>query len=454
MLPIPLLRQGRETASRDTRVLHAVTGSPLATISESPAVLTRLTVKAMHTAPQMPSAEVAVVLAEAGRLFAKATLGGQTPEEYCQQQALASGVPIGVARRAAERYQEECRLLAETAEAQRPAGAAPGRPARWARRGSVLAVVAPSNHPGTHIAWLQAIALGYSTAVRPGARDPITPLRLARALLQAGLHPNRMSLLPGPHTTADALVMAADLALVYGSEATVARMRGNERVLVRGPGRSKILVDGPVDDGTLGHLITEIADDGGVRCTNTTAVFTSGDHHALADALATRLAALPVHSVTHPDSRLPARPLQEARALRSALAEAAHGAADMAEPYYAGDPTPVVDGDAAVLRPAVMCVDSSDHPGLRTELPFPCVWVAPWRADEGIGPLEDSLALTLLTENDALVAEALQTPSVRTVIHGKVTGWWKDPYLPHDGYIGQFLREVRGLAVPSPRTAA
>ncbi|WP_058042242.1 aldehyde dehydrogenase family protein [Streptomyces roseifaciens] len=450
---IPILRQGSEGTSRDTRVLHAVTGAPLGTLHEAPAVVNRLAVKAMRTAPDTPPGEIAAVLAQAGRLFARATLGGQTPEEYFRLQALASGVPIAVARRTAERLAEECGLLADVTEEQRPAGTGPGRPARWARRGSVLAVVAPSNHPGTHIAWLQAIALGYGVAVRPGARDPITPLRLARALLEAGLHAGRLSLLPGSHAAADALVAAADLALVYGSEATVARMRGNDRVLVRGPGRSKILVDVPLDDDILDYLVAEIADDGGVRCTNATAIFTSGDQQALADALAERLAALPLLPVTDPGAELPARPVKEARALRSALVAAAQGAADVAERHYAGDPTPVIDGDAAVLRPAVMWVDRSDHPGLRTELPFPCVWVAPWRAGEGLGPLDDSLALTLLTENDVLVAEALDAPTVRTVIHGKVTGWWADPYLPHDGYLGQFLREARGFAVSTKRTA-
>lgn len=449
MLSIPLLRQGTERTSRDTRVLHAVTGTPLATVHEAPALLTRLTTKRMRTTgPPPPPDELAAVLAEAGRRFAKTTIAGLDPEAYAEMQALASGVPVRVARQTLQRLADESALLAEVVEAQRPAGGALPGPARWSRRGSVLGVVAPSNHPATHIAWLQAVALGYGVAVRPGARDPFTPQRIAHALLDAGFDPDRISLLPGPHSAADALTGAADLALVYGSEATVARMRGNDRVLVRGPGRSKILVDGPVDDGLLDHLVTDIADDGGVRCTNATAVFTSGDHLALAEALAERLAELGVLPVTHPDAVLPVRPSAEARALRAALRGEAAGAPDLAERHYAGDATPVVDGDGAVLRPAVVAVDRSDHPGLATELPFPCVWVAPWHPSEGIAPLGDSLALTLLTDRSALVEAALDDPTIRTVVHGRVPGWWKDPFLPHDGYIGQFLREVRGHVAP------
>ncbi|MFI8192201.1 aldehyde dehydrogenase family protein [Streptomyces sp. NPDC085946] len=433
-------------------MLRSVTGEALATVHEAPPLLTRLTAKAMRTAPEPGFEELATVLAEAGRIFATETIAGQTPDDYCRLQALASGVPVGVPRRTVARLEHECGLLPDVVGEHRPVGAASNRPARWVRRGSVLGVVAPSNHPSTHLGWLKAVALGYGVAVRPGARDPITPLRLVRALLRAGLPARLLSLLPGPHPTADTLITAADLALVYGGEDTVARLRGDGRVLVHGPGRSKILVDGPVDDGLLDYLVGEIAEDGGVRCTNTSVVLTSGDHRALAAALAERLAALPVLPVTDPDAALPARPLKEALALRQALTAAAGGAPDLMETYGDGDPTPLVDGDAAVLRPAVVRVDRSDHPGLRSELPFPCVWVAPWHAAEGIAPLRDSLVVTLIGTDPALTDEALRTPSIRTVVHGRAPGWWRDPYLPHEGYIGQFLRDVSGYVTSDGRS--
>jgi hypothetical protein len=445
---IPVLRQGVESASRDTHILHAVTGLPLATVHEAPPLLTRLTVKAMRAVPENAPEKLASVLSEAGRIFATETIDGQTPDDYCHQQALASGVPIAVARRTVDRLGRECGQLPDVVAEQRPIGVVPNRPARWIRRGSLLGVVAPSNHPATHLGWLKAVALGYGIAVRPGARDPITPLRLIRALLQAGLAPQSLSFLPGPHAAADTLVTAADLALVYGGEDTVARLRGNSRVLAHGPGRSKILVDGLADEGLINHLLGEIADDGGVRCTNTTVVLTSGDHRALAATLAERLAALPVLPVTDPNAALPARRLKEAQALRRALTAAAEGAPDLVAASGTEDPTPLVDGDAAVLRPAVMCVDRSDHPGLRTELPFPCVWVAPWRTSDGVTPLRDSLVVTLIGASQSLADEALRTPSIRTVVRGRVPGWWRDPYLPHEGYLGQFLREVRGYVVP------
>ncbi len=444
LLPIPVLRAGQERTSRDTRVLHGVNGAPLALVHEAPALVTKLTVRAMRQAPRMPLDERLAVLADAGNLFAKATLNGQTPEEYCRVQALVSGVPVSVARQTLGRMSEDCGLLADVISRQCPVGAC--QTARWVRRGSVFGVVAPSNHPATHGAWLQAVAMGYRVAVRPGMRDPVTPLRLVRALLRAGLDPGWISLLPGSHAAGETLVDAADLALVYGSEATVARLRGSDRVLVRGPGRSKIVVDSPVDAATLDYLVTEIAADGGVRCTNATAVFTSGDHRALAESLAERLARLPAHVVTDDRAVLPVRPVTEAAGIRAALDRAAQGAVDVAARYYQAGPLAVVDEGAVALRPAVMRVDSCDHPGLGTELPFPCVWVAPWRPSDGVRPLDNSLALTLLTDNASLVTEALEAPGIRTVVRGTVPAWWRNPYLPHDGYLGQFLKEARGFA--------
>jgi acyl-CoA reductase-like NAD-dependent aldehyde dehydrogenase len=446
---VPAFREGQERTSRDTRTLHGVDGAPLAVVHEAPALVTRMTVRTMGNAPAVAQDERLAVLAEAGRLFAGATLGELTPDGYCRAQALASGVPIGVARGSLSRVADDCGRLGEVVARQAPVGA--GRTARWVRRGTVLGVVAPSNHPATHGAWLQAVAMGYRVAVRPGARDPFTPLRLATALTAAGLPAGWISVLPGPHAAADALLDAADLSLVYGGADTVARLRGNDRVLVRGPGRTKILIDRPVDGATLDHLVAEIASDGGVRCTNTTAVFCSGDHRALAQALAERLAQLPAHPVTDDRAVLPVRPRREAEGLRTVLDRHAHGAFDLVPKFHDDGPLAAVGDDAVALRPAVICVDSADHPGLGVELPFPCVWVAPWRPSEGIGPLDGSLALTLLTDDESLVAAALDAPGIRTVLHGPVPGWWKNPFLPHDGYLAQFLLEARGFAAASRR---
>ncbi|MDH6131742.1 acyl-CoA reductase-like NAD-dependent aldehyde dehydrogenase [Kitasatospora sp. MAA4] len=449
MHSVPVLRATGEYRSHEVAQVLALSGEPLAEVDQAPPLLVRRSLDEQRRAPEQSTEERLAALRTAGELFRTAELGGESPQQYTRSHALATGTPVGVAERALDRYPVLTAGLESVLAGERPAGVGAG--ARWVPRGSVLGVVAPSNHPGVHTSWLQALALGYRVAVRPGARDPFTPARLIRALRAAGLEPGWATLLPGSHAAADALVAAADLAMVYGGPESEARYGGSDRVKVRGPGRTKVLVlgDNPSEE-DLDHLVREIAGDGGVRCTNTTAVFTDGDHGRLAQALADRLAKLPVLPVTDPGSALPARTVEEAAALYRTLDGLLAGAVEVSAAHYAGERHPLVDG-YAVLRPAVLRCDRPDHPGLGVELPFPCVWVAPWTPQDGIAPMRGSLALTVLAETghphaEDVLRQALDEPTVRSVLDGPVVDWGADPQFPHDGQLSQFLMEARGFA--------
>ncbi|NDK23985.1 aldehyde dehydrogenase family protein [Streptomyces sp. TR1341] len=459
MRTLPVLRPAGPYRSDDRGLLRAVSGAPLAEVGEAPPLLVRRTLEQQRRArveadgrPRALGEERLRTLRIAGELFLTATLDGERPEDYVRVQSLATGLPEAAVRRAMTQLRDQLAGLGPALGAQRPSGAGPDSPrAKWVRRASLLGVIAPSNHPATHGAWVQALALGYQIAVRPGGRDPFTPLRLVRALVQAGLGPAEATVLPGSHAAADTLVDTADLALVYGGESTVARYRDTSRVLVRGPGRTKALLLGTdQDDAVLDHLVQEVSDDGGVRCTNLTTVFTTGDHAALADALASRLAKLPVLPAADPDAVLPLRHISEATALHAAVQAHARDAVDVSAAHHGADPHPLVQEEAAAMRPIVLRCDSPTHPGTAVEMPYPCVWVAPWRPEDGTGPLGDSLALHLLDRDDGPAAEWLaallrDAPTVRTLLRGPHHRWWRDPLLPHDGYLGQFLMEARGL---------
>jgi acyl-CoA reductase-like NAD-dependent aldehyde dehydrogenase len=437
-----------------------VDGAPVAKVSLAPPLLVRRVIDELRAATAQPAPARLAAINRAGELFATATLDGETPHDYCQRQARASGVPMQVAKRSLAAMQASTAGLAAALELQRPPTTADwdsahfeqGVHAVWVPRGQVLGVVAPSNHPMTHVSWLQALALGYRAAVRPGRRDPFTPLRLARALLAAGLDPGHLAVVPGTHASADALVAAADLAIVYGADETVSRYAGSSRVLTRGPGRSKVLVDAELDDDLLDFLVSAVAADSGVRCTNASTLLTRGDHRALANALARRLAHMKARRVDDPRAACPVLPLDQARRLRRWLRDQSGDALDVCAEYNA-DPDGIVDlGDgSAALRPAVLLSARANQPGFGSELPFPCVWVAPWSIADGVEPLRDSLAVTLVTSNMALVRSALAEPSIRKVFHGRVPPWWSCPDLPHDGYIAHFLCEAKGFATQPAR---
>ena len=170
---------------------------------------------------------------------------------------------------------------------------------------------------------------------------------------------------------------------------------------------------------------------------NATAVFVEGDPAPLCEALAQRLSAMPSLPPEHEDAVLPVQPIGAARALADHLR--ARAASD-AVPWLGADGVVGDLGDgSAALRPAVHQLDRPGDPRTAVELPFPCVWVAPWDRRDGTTPLRDSLVLTLITGDESLVDQVAAEPSVRNLHLGDHPTYRMEPGLPHDGYLGEFL---------------
>lgn len=247
------------------------------------------------------------------------------------------------------------------------------------------------------------------------------------------------------------MIDAADLSIVYGGKDTEERYAGHSKVLIRGPGRSKVFVgDDQPDAGVLDVLVESVAGDGAVSCTNASALLIAGPPRRLATALAERLAVLPALPPTDPDAVLPALPLAEALRLRASLV----GVEDLCRPFYShAGVTDLRDG-SAILHPAVLLCERPEANHFGSELPFPCVWVAPWVPDIDLAPLRCSLVLTLLTDNANIVEAALTEPTIRKVFWGCPPTGSARHTLPHDGYLAQFLMEAKGLSVDREGTDA
>jgi hypothetical protein len=100
----------------------------------------------------------------------------------------------------------------------------------------------------------------------------------------------------------------------------------------------------------------------------------------------------------------------------------------------------------AALRPAVHLLASPDERTLNVELPFPCVWVASWSRDDGLAPLRNSLALSLITDDEQLVDDLLNEPTVTNVYVGGYPTYFGAPHVPHDGFLADFLMWNKGFA--------
>lgn len=438
-----------------TRVPSSVTdvcGAEVARLSLVPPVYAGRALAALRKAGEFPAAGLDALLEVAAEEFANGTVGGLGVREYEHLVSRTSGIPLAVVRDATRGTARFVSRVRSSAEQGRPRGTVRDRRnpsheaghAVWARQGEVFAVNASGSHPGVHRLWLEALALGYRVAVRPSRREPFTPHRLVGALHRAGIGTDRLVLLPTDHRTAGTLIRGADRAIVYGGDEAVARHAHDARVLPQGLGRTKVLVTADTDwREHLDSIVGSVADEAGASCVNATAVFVEGDPAPLAEAVAARLSRLPGLPPQDTRAVLPVCPLDRARDLDSYLRSVAAGT----RAWLGGDGIVEDLGDgSAVLRPAVHQVVDAGAPQLRTELPFPCVWVAPWKRSDGIGPLRETLVLSVLSRDRALLDALVAEPTIANVYAGDDRPpYWMSPGVPHDGYLSDFL--MRGKAV-------
>jgi acyl-CoA reductase-like NAD-dependent aldehyde dehydrogenase len=451
VVPLDALGARGTYRARNRLTVCDVAGRPNAELSLVPSLFVDRTMKAMRSSVAHAPDERIGMIGRAAGLFATATLNGLTPDEYAHRVSRVGGTPITVVRATLTAIAARLRKVHYSVDHARPAGAVnrwddpltrTGR-AVWVRRGNVFAVHAAGNHPGPHSLWPEALALGYSVAVRPSRREPFTPHRLVTALRAAGFGGDQVALLPTDHTTADTLVRGADLGLVYGGEDVVRKYAGNPSVLPQGPGRSKILLTREVDwQEHLDTIVDSVSGHGGTGCVNATAIFVEGDPAPLCAALAERLAAVPSLPPQDPAAVFPVQPLATAKALEAHLLHRASGT----RPWLGGDGVLEELGDgSAVLRAAVHQLDGPNPPQAAVEMPFPCVWVAPWTRDAGLGPLRDTLVLTAITHDEGLVTELVEEPSIGNVYIGDHRTYWMESGLPHDGYLAEFLMRSKSV---------
>jgi acyl-CoA reductase-like NAD-dependent aldehyde dehydrogenase len=437
--------------TQERQTITDVAGNPLAELSLVPRLFVTRAMAALHKAETLPVDERLAALARAGEAHATGTVDGVSADEHQFMVSRASGMPISVVRSAAEGVARSAVDAYRSAQYARPLGAVNDwrdpltrtGSGVWTRRGDVFAVHAPGNHPGVHALWLEALALGYRVAVRPSRRDPFTPHRLISALRGAGFADDQVVLLPTGYDAADEILRGADLAMVYGGEDVMRKYAAQAKVLPQGPGRSKILLTADVDwRDYLDVVVASISHEGGRGCVNTTAVFVEGDPTPVAQALAERLAAIPSLPPEDEHAVLPVVPLADAQKLERYLLAKAAGTV----PWLGGDG--VVDelGDgSAVLRPAVHQLDRPDAEQAGVELSFPCVWIAPWTPEAGVGPLQETLVLTAITHDTRLVDALVAEPTISNVYVGNHPTYWMEPGIPHDGYLAEFLMRSKAV---------
>jgi len=451
MLQIEALGPDGEYRTRARGAVADAAGDPALEISLVPGLVASHWIDSIRDVDIPSIAETLELLRTAADIIEREELLGDTLHAYEHRVSALTGTPIAVIRQCTELIAGKLRDAARGARLARPAGSqAPDLPrheqqregAAWCRVSDVFAVNAAGNSPGVHSMWIEALAPGYRVAVRPSTRGPLTPGRLISALRRAGMPGHQAIMVPTDHAAADAVIGRADVTLLYGGQDVVDRYRNRSDVLTQGSGRSKLVVAAGADREAALDLATEgVLYHAGTACTSTTAVCVEDDPSAFANALARGMQDIEPACPWDDRARLPCMPEQDAQTLvDGVLTSVDPGAVRLAPTVRRVGSA----GSMSAVTPAVIELRSPSDPLLSRELPFPCVWVAPFHRD-AIESLSDSLVVAMLTDADELVSRALELPAVANVYVGRPTSWLH-PDVPHDGFLGEFLMRSKGFA--------
>lgn len=485
-LHLPLLRAGRPYRSLDTVLLTDVaSGEPVAEVSQAnPGLIARDLTRAAasrRALGRLSAGELVAVCREAARRFTDGELPAgevagepalQSPEDYVRRLSATTGMPHALARANMEKIRF---VLAEMETvlggltrgldlAVLDAGWAlvDGRPLSYLAQTDALGVVLPSNSPGVHSLWIPAIPLKVPLALKPGSREPWTPLRIAQALLAAGCPPEAIGFYPSGHAGANEILLGTGRSLLFGDRSTVGVWADDPGVQLHGPGWSKVLLGEDRLERwpeALDLMVESVAANGGRSCINASGVWVPGHGRQIAAALAERLAAVEALPLDHPQAALAAFPdAATAHRVSDYIDQrlAAGGAEDLTAPLRGG--TRVAEaGGCTFLLPTVIWCDGPEHPLAQSELLFPFVSVVEVPQREMLTRLGPSLVLSALTDDPELIAELLACRAVERLNVGDLPTSRVSWDQPHEGNLFEHLYRQRAfqspeLLAPAPAT--
>lgn len=320
---------------------------------------------------------------------------------------------------------------------------------QWTPVGDALAIVAPGNVIPVHAMWAVLVAAGFPVVVKPSGGDPLTPARVVAALIEAGVPPELLSLLPLDGADVPLLTQLAPGAVAFGDDVTLARLPNLRRGY--GPGRSlAIVTDAALQNPAVrADVFRGMTADAGRGCINTSVVAVVGAGDAGLELLARDLASLRAHALHEETAVLGALSDEVASAWAARLDGAvAEGGTDYCASHRCGGRLERT-ADGTFLLPALIEV-ARDAPARQWEVPAPVAWVVRWPETvlrDGVAVLEgpplQALVASQFVDSDPLFASLCVQPGIGKVYQGLPTTC-TDLCLPHAGFItdGLFIAKA------------
>jgi len=467
MWNIPILRSGQAYYSKELLTLRDyATGELVAEVSQANAGLVSrdLQQDVWSDFQTLASADILDRLRQAAEHFMLADLPigdqSQSPEQLVAAQSATTGLPHELCRQNMKKIEAAMANMGQIldgltggldlATLDAGFGDRDGHVVSYAARSRRFGAILPANSPGVHALWVPAIALRTPVALKPGQREPWTPLRILEALRLAGLPETAFGYYPCGHDGAGVILRKCGCSMMFGAGPTVRPWLNDPRVEIHGPGYSKVLLGpdrSPSWADSVDLIVASVAANGGRSCINASGIRTASHGEELADALAQRLTQIVPRHRDDPEATLaafsdPAIARSIDAAIERGLAQG--GAEDVTARYREGDRLVEFEG-GTYLQPTVIYCENADHALTNQEYLFPFVSVIEQPGEQLVPSLGPSLVLTALTEEpsieDALMARADIGRLNLGPIPTTVLQWDQ----PHEGNIFHHLYQQRAF---------
>ena len=480
MLHVPILRAGRSYRSLDTLTLPDVrTGEPVAQVSQANRGLIAKDLadmaRSLRAVRSLGVARLVDICRRAADLFATAELpvddgASQSSGDYVKSLSATTGMPESLCRA----NMEKIRFVLERMESILAGwtrgldltvldagwGIQDGRSVSYAAQAECLGAILPNNSPGVHSLWVPAFALKYPLVLKPGRQEPWTPLRIARALVGAGAPPEAASFYPSDHAGATEILLRCGRSMMFGDSSTLRAWADDPRVQLHGPGWSKVILDRDAADDWTSHLdmmADSIAENGGRSCVNASGVWTVSHGPEIAQALASRLAAVQAYPLDDPRARLAAFPEPQQAVRMSEMIDRmlrVPGAEDLSAKARGSERIARVDGCTFLLPTVIWCEDP-DHPLASCEFLFPFASVVQVDRESLLERIGPTLVATALTGDEAFRRSLVECRRIDRLNLGPIPTCRVSWDQPHEGNLFEHLYRQRALqSVAAPVAGA
>ncbi|MGA2255263.1 MAG: aldehyde dehydrogenase family protein [Thermoguttaceae bacterium] len=467
MIDVPLLRSGQPYTSKEMLDLRDyATGESVARLSiANPGLISRdLLHDAWTPLQDLRVEDILGMLRAAAHCFMTAPLpvGGrvQSPENFVVMQCATTGLPHSLCRQNMAKIESAMLDMATILDGLTGGidldvldtgyGLRDGHTVSYAPKARRFGAVLPANSPGVHALWLPAFALKMPLALKPGQREPWTPLRIIESLRAAGFPEVAFGFYPSGHDGAGVILRKCGAAMMFGSGESVRPWLGDPRIEIHGPGYSKVMLGLDKADAWRDYLdliVTSVASNGGRSCINASSVRTPAHGRELAEALAKRLAEIRPRSRDDASALLAAFPdPATARSIDAAIERGlAQGGAEDISARFRGPQRLVEFEGGTYLLPTVIYCNDLENPLANQEYLFPFVSVLDVPAAELTNTLGPSLVVTALTDDPRIERDLLGRHEIGRLNLGPVPTSVLQWDQPHEGNVFTRLYQQRAF---------